>query len=178
MDEIFGSANRIDTFVWQYNYGGGAKSNYVVHLHEYVLCFAKNISTVGKIELPPDDNILKYYKYKDEKFDTRGPYRLQPLATTSMDDRPNLRYPLFYEGHEVWPAKQWFWSKERALEAQANDELVFSEKNGKWTVNYKQYLKWCGWYATKKQAVFHHYGYIYSGWCKSHQRDYGERQSL
>lgn len=140
MDEIFGSANRIDTFVWQNNYGGGAKSNYVVHLHEYVLCFAKNISTVGKIELPPDGNILKYYKYKDEKFDTRGPYRLQPLATTSMDDRPNLRYPLFYEGHEVWPAKQWFWSKERALEAQANDELVFSEKNGKWTVNYKQYL--------------------------------------
>ena len=140
MDEIFGSANRIDTFVWQNNYGGGAKSNYVVHLHEYVLCFAKNISTVGKIELPPDDNILKYYKYKDEKFDTRGPYRLLPLATTSMDDRPNLRYPLFYEGHEVWPAKQWFWSKERALEAQANDELVFSEKNGKWTVNYKQYL--------------------------------------
>ena len=140
MDEIFGSANRIDTFVWQNNYGGGAKSNYVVHLHEYVLCFAKNSTTVGKIELPPDDNILKYYKYKDEKFDTRGPYRLQPLATTSMDDRPNLRYPLFYEGHEVWPAKQWFWSKERALEAQANDELVFSEKNGKWTVNYKQYL--------------------------------------
>ena len=140
MDEIFGSANRIDTFVWQNNYGGGAKSNYVVHLHEYVLCFAKNISTVGKIELPPDDNILKYYKYKDEKFDTRGPYRLQPLATTSMDDRPNLRYSLFYEGHEVWPAKQWFWSKERALEAQSNDELVFSEKNGKWTVNYKQYL--------------------------------------
>ena len=140
MDEIFGSANRIDTFVWQNNYGGGAKSNYVVHLHEYVLCFAKNISTVGKIELPPDDSILKYYKYKDEKFGTRGPYRLQPLATTSMDDRPNLRYPLYFEGHEVWPAKQWFWSKERTLEAQANNELVFSEKNGKWTVNYKQYL--------------------------------------
>ena len=140
MDEIFGSANRIDTFVWQNNYGGGAKSNYIVHLHEYVLCFAKNISTVRKIELPPDNNILKYYKYMDEKFDTRGPYRLQPLATTSMDDRPNLRYPLYYEGHEVWPTKQWFWSKDRALEAQLNDELVFSEKNGKWTVNYKQYL--------------------------------------
>lgn len=140
MDEIFGSSNRIDTFVWQNNYGGGAKSNHVVHLHEYVLCFAKNIATVGKIELPPDDNVLKYYKYKDDKFAVRGPYRLQPLATTSMDDRPNLRYPLYYEGNEIWPTKQWFWAKERALEAQANDELVFSEKNGKWTVNYKQYL--------------------------------------
>ncbi len=140
MDEIFGSSNRIDTFVWQNNYGGGAKSNYVVHLHEYVLCFAKNISTVAKIELPPDDNILKYYKYTDDKLAIRGPYRLQPLATTSMDDRPNLRYALYYKGHEIWPEKQWFWSKERALAAQENDELVFSEKKGKWTVNYKQYL--------------------------------------
>lgn len=140
MDEIFGPHNRIDTFVWQNNYGGGAKSNFIVHLHEYVLCFAKNIAAVGKIELPPDDNILKYYKYRDEKYETRGPYRLQPLATTSMDDRPNLRYPLIYNGQEVWPEKQWFWSKDRALEAQENDELVFSERNGKWTVNYKQYL--------------------------------------
>ena len=140
MDEIFGANNRIDTFVWQNNYGGGAKSNHVVHIHEYVLCFAKNINTVGKLELPPDENILKYYKYKDERFETRGPYRLQPLATTSMDTRPNLRYPLYYDGNEIWPEKQWFWSKERALEAQANNELVFSEKNGKWSVNYKQYL--------------------------------------
>lgn len=140
MDEIFGMNNRIDTFVWQNNYGGGAKSNYIVHLHEYVLCFAKNLKTVGKIELPPDESILKYYKYRDEKFEVRGPYRLQPLATTSMDERPNLRYPLFFKGHEIWPEKQWFWSKERALEAQANNELVFSERKGKWSVNYKQYL--------------------------------------
>ncbi len=85
-----------------------------VNMHEYVLCFAKNISTVGKIELPPDEKVLKYYKYKDDKFETRGPYRLQPLATTSMDDRPNLKYPLYYHGHEVWPAKQWLWAKERS----------------------------------------------------------------
>lgn len=140
MDELFGAHNRIDTFIWQNNYGGGAKSNYVVHLHEYVLCFAKNISMFAKLELPPDKSVLKYYKYKDEKFETRGPYRLQPLATTSMDERPNLRYPLYYDDREIWPEKQWLWSKERALAAQQNNELVFSERNGKWTVNYKQYL--------------------------------------
>ncbi len=140
MDEIFGSYNRIDTFIWQNNYGGGAKSNHVVHLHEYVLCFAKNIQCVGNLELPPDENILRYYKYRDEKYDTRGPYRLQPLATTSMDTRPNLRYPLYFEDNEIWPAKQWLWSQERALEAQKKNELVFSNKAGHWTVNYKQYL--------------------------------------
>lgn len=140
MDEIFGANNRIETFVWQNNYGGGSKSNHIVHLHEYVICFAKNINSVGNIELPPDENILKYYKYQDEKYGQRGPYRLQTLATTSMDERPNLRYPLFYNGNEIWPEKQWLWSRERALEAQVNNELVFSKRKGKWSVNYKQYL--------------------------------------
>ena len=140
MDEIFGSTNRIDTIIWQNNYGGGSKTKHVVHLHEYIVCFAKNINNVSALELPPDDAVLKYYKYRDDKYEVRGPYRLQPLATNSMDTRPNLRYPLYHEGNEVWPQKQWLWSQERALAAQANEELVFSEKNGRWTVNYKQYL--------------------------------------
>ena len=42
LDEIFGAANRIETFVWKKSYGGGAKSKQVVNLHEYILCFARN----------------------------------------------------------------------------------------------------------------------------------------
>ena len=48
MDEIFGSANRIDTFVWQNNYGGGAKSNYVVHLHAL-----KRMESSGSVPTTP-----------------------------------------------------------------------------------------------------------------------------
>lgn len=85
----------------------------------------------------------KYYKYTDDKVAERGPYRLQPLATTSMDDRPNLRYPLKLDsGEEIWPEKQWQWSRERAEAALANDELVITKKNGsKHTVSYKQYFR-------------------------------------
>ena len=141
MDEIFGSGNRLSTLIWQNNYGGGAKSKHIVNLHEYILMFAKNINTVGKIDLPPDRKILKYYKYRDDKYDIRGPFRLQPLATNSMDDRPNLRFPIIHNGHEIWPEKQWYWEQKRVLDAQKNDTLTFSNKNGKWTINYKQYLK-------------------------------------
>ena len=141
MDEIFGAQNRLSTLVWQNNYGGGAKSKHVVNLHEYIVMFAKNITAVSPIELPPDEKILKYYKYRDEKFEKRGPYRLQPLATTSMDDRPNLRYPIIHNGIEIWPEKQWYWEKTRTEKAQEQNILVFSNRNGKWTVNYKQYLK-------------------------------------
>jgi adenine-specific DNA-methyltransferase len=91
--------------------------------------------------LPPSKDILKYYKFEDDKVAARGPYRLQPLATNSMDPRPNLRYPIRYEGEEIWPEKQWQWSKERALASLAANELVLKKSKGKWTVSYKQYLK-------------------------------------
>lgn len=140
-DEVFGAENCIQTLVWKKSYGGGAKTKHVVGLHEYILCYAKDKELVESIELPADPKVLKYYKFKDEKYDVRGPYRLQPLSTNSMDMRENLRYPIPYNGIDIWPSKQWQWSKERAMAALANDELVFTQKSDEWTVNYKQYLK-------------------------------------
>ena len=141
MDEVFGSTNRIETFIWKKSYGGGAKSKQVVNLHEYVLCFARNKEKIGEIELPPSEDVKRYYKFEDEKLATRGPYRLQPLATNSMDARPNLRYPIPFEAEEIWPEKQWQWSRERVLAALANNELVIKKVRGRWSVNYKQYLR-------------------------------------
>nr|WP_233511638.1 site-specific DNA-methyltransferase [Luteimonas weifangensis] len=141
MDRVFGESNWIQTLIWKKSYGGGAKTKHVVGLHEYVLCFAKQKDLIERIELPPDPKVLKYYKLRDEKFETRGPYRLQPLATKSMDTRENLRYSIPYNGEEVWPAKQWQWSRERTMAALAADELVFTKKGDEWTVNYKQYLR-------------------------------------
>jgi len=141
LEEIFGRQNHIETIIWKKSYGGGQKSKHIVNLHEYVVCYARNIEQIPPLELPPSGNVLRYYRYKDRKYETRGPYRLQPLATTSMDDRPNLRYPIPYQGQEIWPEKQWQWSEQRTLEALANDELVIRKSRGKWTVSYKQYLK-------------------------------------
>lgn len=142
-DEIFGRGNFLSNFIWQKSYGGGSKARWFVGLHEHALCYAKDISKFPDMWLPPDpDAVKKYYKYSDSKLEERGPYRLQPLATTSMDDRPNLRYPITLEnGREIWPEKQWQWSKDRVDRALANDEIVITEKSGKTTVSYKQYLR-------------------------------------
>jgi len=85
--------------------------------------------------------IVRDATFKDEKFDVRGPYRLQPLATTSMDERENLRFPIVYDGEEIWPEKQWQWSQDRVLAAQKNGELSIARIKGAWSVNYKQYLR-------------------------------------
>ncbi|MEG6550425.1 site-specific DNA-methyltransferase [Desulfocurvibacter africanus] len=143
IDEIFGRSNFLTSFIWKKSYGGGAKSKWFVGLHEFVLCYTKDITIFPEMFLPPDRNAAdKYYRYKDYKYESRGPYRLQPLATTSMDDRPNLRYPIILkDGTEVWPEKQWQWSKERALKALEDDELIVTRKKGKCTIAYKQYLR-------------------------------------
>ncbi|WP_241648302.1 site-specific DNA-methyltransferase [Paenirhodobacter populi] len=144
MDEVFGRQNFLANFIWQKSYGGGSKAKWFNGLHEHILCYAKNLEFLPELWLPPDPEAMKkYYKYKDEKFENRGPYRLQPLATTSMDDRPNLRYPIILpNGREVWPEKQWQWSRERVEAALASDDLVFNEKSGgKITVSYKQYFR-------------------------------------
>lgn len=140
-DEVFGEQNFVAQNIWKKSYGGGAKSKQVVVLHEYILMYAKEKTMLGVLELPPDDSVLKYYKFKDNQYDLRGPFRKQPLATTSMDERPNLRFPIIWDGHEIWPEKQWQWSKDRVELALKNNEIVFTQKKNGWTVDYKQYLK-------------------------------------
>lgn len=141
LDEIFGEENFIAQIAWKKSYGGGAKTKHVVTLQEHIYCFAKNKDAVGRLELPADPAARKYYKFRDSKYEIRGPYRLQPLATTSNDDRANLRYAIPYNGEDIWPEKQWQWEKKRALEALQNDDLSISKNNGEWSVNYKQYLR-------------------------------------
>ena len=142
MNEVFGEENFVAQLCWKTVYGGGAKVKHVVGMHEYVVVFAKDKTMLGFISLPPDPNILRLYKFKDEKFESRGPYYTQPLATTSMDERKNLRFAIKHENEDIWPEKQWQWSPERVKQAQANDELVFrKDKDGNWSVRYKQYLR-------------------------------------
>ena len=144
MDEIFGSENRIERLIWKKSYGGGAKERHIVTVHEYILCYAKDIKKIGHLHLSPDPSAIeRYYKYKDAKYATRGPYRIKPLeATKSMEERKNLVYAIpLPTGGEIWPKRQWWWKKERTMKALADDELVFTKTAEGVSLSYKQYLK-------------------------------------
>ncbi len=139
MNEIFGEENYQQQITWKNKYGPGALTKGFGNLHEYILCYSKG--SIESIASKLTDEEIKNYKLKDEKYSTRGGYITQPLATKSKDDRPNLVYPLIHEGIEIWPDKQWIWSKERLMKAYENDEIVIKESNGKFSVRFKQYLK-------------------------------------
>ncbi|WP_028296659.1 site-specific DNA-methyltransferase [Olivibacter sitiensis] len=141
-DEIFGESNFFTEIVWKNKTGGGAKSIGWIGLHEYILCYAKNSSDIRDISVPYSEKTASMYRKKDDKYIERGPYATWPLDTTSMGDRPNLRFPIYHNDIEIWPEKQWLWSQERVIEAQKQNLLEFNEqKDGSFKVRFKGYLK-------------------------------------
>ena len=141
-DEIFSASNSIANLVWKKRYQG-AKEKRVVILQEYVLMYAKNIDLVSALFIPASDELIKRnYKYRDENFDVRGPYRTQPLeAGNSMEDRLNLRDPIpAPDGTWIYPRRQWVWGKEHIQDALMHGEIGFTLKDGKWSAFIKQYL--------------------------------------
>lgn len=143
MNELFGEENFVTELVWKKAYGGGPKTKYVVGLHEYVICYAKSLFDLDAITVPTNpESVARYYRYKDEKHEKLGPYRLHPVeATKSMGARPNLVFPIpAPNGSEIWPKRQWWWSQDRVQQALQDNMLVFTQSADGWTVNYKQYL--------------------------------------
>ena len=138
-NEIFGEDNHVETVIWKNKYGAGAKTVGFISVHEYVLCYSnRNISDLTS-ELDAEGQSA--YKKKDEKFESRGGFLTQPLMTTSLGDRPNLMYPIEYNGDIIQPRKQWVWSKERLLAAIENNEVEFNKKkDGTYSVRAKKYL--------------------------------------
>jgi adenine-specific DNA-methyltransferase len=140
LNEIFGEENFIESIIWKNKYGAGAKTKGFISNHEYILCYSKN--PIENIEGPLGESQLKAHNKKDEKFETRGPYRTQPVQTKSLGDRPNLVYAVEYNGDEIWPDKQWVWSKERMMEAiEKNEVEIEKRKDGSYSIRSKQYLK-------------------------------------
>jgi adenine-specific DNA-methyltransferase len=141
-NEIFGEDNFFAEMVWKNKTGGGAKTKGWIGLHEYILCYARNIHAIDDVSIQYSEKTASMYNKKDDKYSTRGPYATWPLDTTSMGDRPNLKYPIQHNGEEIWPKKQWLWSRERVLEAQRDNMLQFTQQSdGGWKVRFKGYLR-------------------------------------
>lgn len=139
-NDIFGEENLVETIIWKNKYGAGAATKGFISVHEYILCYSKN--PIVNIQGPLSDDEVKKHNKKDANYSQRGPYRTQPVQTKSLGDRPNLVYPITFQGQEIWPNKQWVWSKERMENAIANDEVeIVKGKDGKFSVRSKQYLK-------------------------------------
>lgn len=139
-DEIFGKENFIANLVWRKKYGGGKGSRFFVDMHEYVLCYAKNLATLSGFSLERTEDQTAIFKETDEFITERGKFYIRPLKSGLA-----LRKTLIYDikcpdGSKV--RTQWICAESTFKELLSEGRIVFKKlKNGKYNVYKKFYEK-------------------------------------
>ncbi|MBQ7219659.1 MAG: site-specific DNA-methyltransferase [Synergistaceae bacterium] len=142
-DEIFDENNFVANLVWK-GRSGRHDSKYLEEIHEYILCYAKNIDLFSAGGIIQEGG--NYPKYDAEK---QRYYKTQLLrkwgSNSRREDRPNLYYPITApDGSEIYPmtpngAGRWRWSRETMNKA-LHDRLVeFVKVNDEWIAYEKVY---------------------------------------
>ncbi|MBQ3446093.1 MAG: site-specific DNA-methyltransferase, partial [Synergistaceae bacterium] len=144
-DEIFGENNFVACISWK-GRGGRQDSKYLAVIHEYILCYAKDIDDFQAGEREKEGD--KYPKYDTER---KQRYKTQLLrkwgSGSKREDRPNLYYPITApDGSEVYPmitesqCGRWRWGQDTMQEAIEAGRVEFVKgKNGTWTAYEKIY---------------------------------------
>ncbi len=136
-DDVFGEENYITTFTRKGS-GGRQDSTFYAVVHEYIICYAKDINLFVSGKMIKDDDVYPFY---DE--DKKLHYKTQLLRKWGENsrriDRPNLYYPIKDpDGNDFYPMASdtvegcWRWGKE-TMENNIKDGFVeFKQKDGKW----------------------------------------------
>ena len=133
-DGIFGESNFLGTYIKQSKVGGGNDSKFMVKEHEYCLCYTKNINSTKPMYIKHSDEYLKRYKEED----SNGRFFWDTFA------RPGLKNPIIYDiiapdGTVI--NNGWIRSKERFEREYSEGKIkIVKKKDGKWSVQFKQYL--------------------------------------
>lgn len=115
MNEIFGEVNFICQFVWEKKYTTSNNISGVSSVHEYILCYSRNIEFLDSAinRLPYTDEARARYSNPDS--DPRGDWMdVSYHGPKSPTERPNLNYPIKHPktGKEIWPIeKSWAYEK-------------------------------------------------------------------
>lgn len=130
-DEVFGEGNFLSILSRRTKAGGGSASKYFAIENDYVIVYAKDVTSLPNMFIPFDEAYLKRYAYEDEK----GKYFWDTMERSCTATTPYLiEAPdgTMLEGN-------WFRSETRFLEDKKAGEIRFVKKNnGEWSVQFKQ----------------------------------------
>ena len=141
MNEVFGEENMLQQLVWQRHAGGGNDAKHFATDHEYILAYAKNLHTLGRLRRPLTEEEKTRYNEQDDHFATRGHYRTSTFLRMRPDDpSPGLCYEIECpDGTKVF--NEWKQKESNFLQAKSEDRIVFKQtQKGEWRVGYKLYL--------------------------------------
>ena len=96
-NEIFGESNLVNYFVWNCSTAGGIRPKFASKTHEYILCYAKNISDLSMFFAPLSQEAIKMYNQKDEK----GLYRDKDFLFRNKSTNVNQKYEITCPDGEI-----------------------------------------------------------------------------
>lgn len=130
-DEVFGEENFLSILSRRTKAGGGSASKYFAIENDFVIVYAKEVTSLPNMFIPFDQAYLKRYAYEDEK----GKY-----FWDTMERSCTATIPYLIEAPDGTMLEgNWFRSEKRFLEDKAAGEIRFVHKdNGEWSVQFKQ----------------------------------------
>jgi adenine-specific DNA-methyltransferase len=125
-DEIFGDENFVACIVWQKTLTRRNDARLFSSAHEYVLCYARDITQVKIERVEADEKQRATYANRDD--DPRGDWL--PIPFHAPNIRPNLTYPITTPGGRVLmpPAGRcWATTEEKFRELVADNRIYFGK---------------------------------------------------
>ena len=157
--EVFGAQNYISTIIAENNPRGRQSDSFVATVHEYLVCFAKNITECSLNGMPLSEEQKKEYSFND----SNGAYRLLGLRQRGVaslrEDRPDMFFPIYVnpktlevsldkiEGWSIVIPKKsdgregrWMWGKAKCSKDKEKLVARMIERRGEFDIFVKDYL--------------------------------------
>ncbi|WP_158242671.1 site-specific DNA-methyltransferase [Siphonobacter sp. BAB-5405] len=93
LNEIFGEENFVSTLMWRRRKTQANLSKFISPVHDYILCYAKNIEKLEFNKLPYSDDFIKK-TFNNPDNDPRGVYQTRPLAQPENSSNPSYELKL------------------------------------------------------------------------------------
>lgn len=140
MDELFGEENFVGKIIWKKKTNGN-NMGYIPPVHDYILCFAKNLSELSENEFGftiSEDFIKRTYSNPDN--DPRGEWTTMDLSANHVG--PHFKVTNPQNGEEHYPSKgrYWVFNEEEIKKRIADGRIIFG-KSGKGKPVQKVFLK-------------------------------------
>lgn len=132
-NEIFGEANFLECLIWKKRATPPNDRN-IGRIHEFVLCYAKNINELTLGLLPRDEKSIARYSNPDN--DIRGPWVASDLSANGKGGRivQSCIYPIINPdtGKAFYPSEGrcWLFNKEKMDEWIKEGRVSFRENTG------------------------------------------------
>ena len=137
-DEVFGESNFIAEIVWEKMYTTKNDASLISGSHEYLVCYAKSITSSGIGLLPRTAEMNARYSNPDR--DPRGPWK--PIPMYADGERKNGRFVIASptgKKHEPQPNSHWRYAEKDVLSLIADNRISFG-RDGDSQPNLKRFL--------------------------------------